>query len=71
MKKEFNSVQEAFAYFMENILQNLSADSRRKLKDVKYDYGKEGRKVSETRMKRVLKENASGFEVVFRFDVEE
>lgn len=63
--KEFKSVKEAFEYFLENILPQLSPEKRRKLKDVKHDYYKEERKVSDIRMKRVLKEYGS-FEIIYR-----
>lgn len=68
--KEFKSIPDAFAYFMENVLPKLPQEARRKLKDVKYDYNKEGRKVSEVRMKRILSTYGS-FETVHRYEWKE
>lgn len=62
---EFSSLTQAFEWFLENIYPNLSPEQKNQLKDARYDFYKEGRKVSVNRMKRVLDEY-SNFENVFR-----
>ena len=64
--KEFKSIEDAFVWFLENVFPKLPTESKVKLKDVKYDYYKEGRKVSTIRMQRVLSEFGD-FEIVYRF----
>jgi len=64
--KEFKSTEEAFVWFLENVFPKLSTKDKIKLKDVKYCYYSEDRKVSEKRMKRVLSEFGD-FEIVYRF----
>jgi len=64
---EFPTLTEAFEWFLENVYPNLSSEEKYKLKDAKYDFYKEGKKVSVNRMTRVLKEY-SDFENVFRLN---
>jgi len=65
--KEFNTIPEAFEWFMENVFPTLSTEAKIKLKDVKYDYYKrDDKKVSEKRMVRAMNENGR-LEVAFRY----
>ena len=58
--QEFNSIKEAFAWFIENIFPKLPSPDKRKLKDTKYIFT-QGRTVSEIKMKEILEKY--GFEI--------
>jgi len=68
--KEFESVEGAFRWFLENVFPKLPTEDKIKLRDVKYCYYSEDRRVSEKRMKRVLNEYGS-FKVVYKFEWED
>ena len=38
MKKEFESIQEAFQWFLENVYPSLKTEEKSKVKDAKYDF---------------------------------
>ncbi|EAY30569.1 hypothetical protein [Microscilla marina] len=62
---EFKTLHDAFEWFLENVYPQLSSEQKRRLKDVRYDFYAEGRKVSVNRMNRFLHE-FSDFENIFR-----
>lgn len=64
---EFPTLTQAFEWFLENIYPKLPPEEKYKLKDARYDFYKEGKKVSVNRMTRVLSEY-SDFENVFRLN---
>ena len=64
--KEFNSIPEAFEWFLENVYPDLTTPEKRILRDAKYGFYKEGKTVSEKRMKKILSEYGI-FEIVYRF----
>ena len=66
---KFDSVAQAFAWFWENVYPDLPSESKRKLKDIKYDYTSQRRNFSEKRMKRILSEQGF-FKVQYIFDPE-
>ena len=61
---QFQTIEQAFEWFLENVYPNLSPDKKRKLKNVKYEYHKEGVNVSTKRMSRVLGEYTD-FEILY------
>ena len=67
---EFNTLPEAFEWFLENIYPDLPPEKKYKLRSAKYAYYKEGEKVSEKRMRRILGEY-SNFSAVFRVESED
>ncbi len=64
---EFSTLTQAFEWFLENVYPHLPSEKKRALKDVRYDFYKEGKRVSVNRMTRVLNEY-SDFENVFRLN---
>ena len=58
--QEFNSLQEAFAWFIENTFPKLPTPEKRKLKDIKYVFT-QGKYVSERKMLEIFEKY--GFEV--------
>ncbi|EAY28169.1 hypothetical protein [Microscilla marina] len=65
--QEFDTIEEAFRWFLENEYPKLSSKQKLEIKDAKYSFYKEGRKVSEKRMKRILSDYGY-FSVVYRFE---
>ena len=53
---QFDTIEEAFEWFLENIFPKLSGDEKRKLKDAKYNFLTEGRSMSQKRMLKILNE---------------
>mgnify|MGYP001029930422 CR=1 FL=1 len=53
---QFQTVDEAFGWFLVNVFPTLSTEEKRKLRTAKYNFYKEGLGVSKARMKRVLNE---------------
>ena len=53
---QFQTIEQAFEWFLENTFPELPTEDKRKLKDAKYSFYKEGLKVSTIRMKRILNE---------------
>ena len=53
MKKEFDTVEKAFQWFLENIYPSLSTEEKKQIKDAKHDL-KRGKTVSEGKMKEIL-----------------
>ena len=64
--QEFNTIQEAFEWFMENKLEALPVEERRRLKDVKYNYYTREGNVSEKRMLKVLNDYGN-LETIHRY----
>lgn len=65
--QEFNTIEEAFRWFLENKFPELPTEDKIALRDAKYCFYKEGKKVSEKRMKRIMTQYTS-FNIVFRID---
>jgi len=53
---QFDTIEEAFEWFLENVFPKLSGDEKKKLKDAKYDFLARRDKMSQRRMLRVLNE---------------
>ena len=53
---EFQTIEQAFEWFLENVFPELPTEDKIKLKDAKYAFYKEGMKVSINRMKRIMNE---------------
>jgi hypothetical protein len=64
---QFQTIEEAFEWFLENTFPELPTEDKRKLKDAKYAFYKDGLKVSTIRMKRILSEYGN-FETYHIFD---
>lgn len=67
---QFQTIEQAFEWFLENVFPELPTPDKRKLKNVKYDYYKEGLKVSHKRMVRVMNEYAK-FNTVYTLELNE
>ena len=66
---QFQSIEQAFEWFLENVFPELPPNKKYALRDARYSFYKEGKKVSEKRMKRILDEQGD-FEIIYRFDKE-
>jgi len=53
---QFQTVEQAFEWFLENVYPDLPSEDKRKLRTAKYNFYKEGLGVSKARMMRVLSE---------------
>lgn len=53
---QFETIEQAFEWFLENVFPKLPTEEKRKLRTVKYDFYKEGLNVSTKRMTRVMNE---------------
>lgn len=62
---EFKTLPEAFEWFLENIYPKLPTEQKTPLRAARHSFYKEGKKVSEKRMKRILDEH-SNYENVHR-----
>lgn len=67
---EFNTLPEAFEWFLENVYPDLPTKEKSSLRRVKHAYYKTDEKVSEKRMRRVLGEY-SKFTTVHRVEKNE
>ncbi len=68
---QFQSIQQAFEWFLENVYPNLPAEQKTStLRGAKHTYYKEGGKVSTKRMKRIL-EQFCKYEVIHNIEIEE
>ncbi len=56
---QFDTIEEAFEWFLENTLPKLTTEQKQKLKDAKHDYNTGRNKVSHKRMTRIMKEYGS------------
>jgi hypothetical protein len=56
---QFDSLPEAFEWFLENIYPNLPPEQKITLRSVKHAFYSEDRRVSEKRMRRALEENVT------------
>ncbi|EAY28171.1 hypothetical protein [Microscilla marina] len=64
--QEFDTIEEAFRWFLENDFPNLSSEDKVKLKDVKYSFYKEGRSLSKKKMVNVM-EKYGEFKTVYKY----
>lgn len=64
---QFQTLEQAFEWFLENVYPNLPPKDKHALRNVRYSYYKEGMKVSTKRMNRVLNEYSS-FEVIYKVE---
>ncbi|HAS44428.1 MAG TPA: hypothetical protein DCS93_28375 [Microscillaceae bacterium] len=64
---KFDSVAQAFAWFWENVYPDLSVETKKTLRHVKYDYSSQRRNFSEKRMKKILSDHGF-FKVQYIFD---
>jgi hypothetical protein len=55
---QFDSLSEAFEWFLENIYPSLPTEQKTPLRYVKYTFYSKDRRVSEKRMRRILDEHA-------------
>ena len=68
---EFNTLTEAFEWFLENIYPDLPPEKKTsRLRNAKYAYYKEGEKVSEKRMRSILNDY-SNYKAVHKISLEE
>ncbi len=61
---QFQTLEQAFEWFLEHVFPTLPTEAKRKLKNVKHEYYKEGVNVSTKRMSRVLNEYTD-FEILY------
>jgi hypothetical protein len=61
---QFKTIEQAFEWFLENTYPDLPTEKKQKIKQVKYEYYKEGVSVSHKRMMRVMNEYAD-FEIFY------
>ncbi len=55
---QFQTIAEAFEWFLENVYPDLPTEKKMPIRGARYHFYKEGKKVSEKRMKRILEENS-------------
>ncbi len=53
---QFQTIEQAFEWFLENVYPNLPSEDKHKLRTAKYNFYKEGLGVSKKRMARVMSE---------------
>ncbi len=53
---QFDTIEEAFGWFLENVYPELSSDEKKKLKDAKYNFLAKGRSMSQKKMLSILNE---------------
>lgn len=56
---QFQTLEQAFEWFLENVYPNLPTEQKMPIRGAKYAFYKEGKKVSEKRMRRILDENSN------------
>ena len=61
---QFQTIEQAFEWFLENVFPELPTEAKIKLRNAKYEYYKEGINVSHKRMMRVMNEYAD-FEIFY------
>jgi len=66
---QFQTIAQAFEWFLENIYPDLPTEKKMAIRGAKYAFYKEGKKVSEKRMKRILEEN-SDYQNIHQVDSE-
>ncbi|HAS39302.1 MAG TPA: hypothetical protein DCS93_02430 [Microscillaceae bacterium] len=64
---QFQTIEQAFEWFLENVYPNLSSEDKHILRNAKYAFYKEDLKISTKRMNRILREYST-FKVMY--DVE-
>ena len=66
---EFNTLPEAFEWFLENVYPDLPTEQKTStLRSAKSSYYKEGENVSEKRMQRILHKHC-GYTLIHRLDI--
>jgi len=53
---QFDTIEEAFEWFLENVFPKLSSDEKRELKDAKYNFLTKGRSMSQKQILKILNE---------------
>ena len=53
---QFQTIEQAFEWFLENVFPTLPTEEKRKLRTAKYSFYKEGLSVSTKRMSRIMNE---------------
>jgi hypothetical protein len=66
---QFQTLEQAFEWFLENTYPNLSTEEKQTLRNAKYNFYKEGMRVSHKRMTRILNEYGK-FQVLYEFESE-
>ena len=66
---QFQSIEQAFEWFLENTYPHLSTEKKQELRNARYSFYKEGKKVSHKRMTRILNEYGK-FQVLYEFESE-
>ena len=66
---QFKTIHEAFGWFLENVFPELPTEDKIKLRNAKYNFYKEGMRVSHKRMTRILNEYGK-FQVLYEFESE-
>ena len=61
---QFQTIEQAFEWFLENVFPILPTEDKIKLKNAKHDFYKEGLRVSHKRMIRIMNEYA-GFQTLY------
>ena len=64
---QFQTVEQAFEWFLEKVYPNLSSEDKHTLRNAKYEYYKEGIRVSHKRMIRIMNEYGD-FETLYAYD---
>jgi len=64
---QFQTIEQAFEWFLENVYPNLSPEDKHYLRNARYSFYKEGMKVSAKRMDRILNEY-SKFRVIYEVE---
>lgn len=50
---EFDTIEELFGWFIDNVYPTLTSEQKKKIKDAKYEFTKRGN-ISNKRMRRIL-----------------
>ena len=53
---QFQTIEQAFEWFLENIYPDLPTENKMAIRDAKYIFYKEGRNISNKKMQRILEE---------------
>ena len=67
---QFQTVEQAFEWFLENVFPTLSTEEKLKLKDAKYGFYKEGIRISHKRMVRIMNDYGK-FGTLYTYEIED
>jgi len=67
---QFDTIEDAFSWFLENVFPELPTETKIKLKDVKYDFKSKRHNFSQKRMTRILNEYGT-FKTHYSFEKDE